>query len=43
MAGAKPPARSYSYNTFKTDVIVSMIIGCLNIRSNTTSDTFSGS
>jgi hypothetical protein len=42
-AGAKPPARSYSCSTFETDVIVSMIVGSLNIRSDATSYTFSGS
>jgi hypothetical protein len=41
--GAKPLARSYSCSAFETDAIVSMIDGSVNIRSVTTSSTFSRS
>jgi hypothetical protein len=42
-AEAKPPAHSYSCSAFKTDTIVSMIIGSLDLRSAATSYSFSNS
>jgi hypothetical protein len=40
---AKPLARSYSCSALETDAIVSMIVGSLDVRSDATSYSFSGS